>query len=376
MSSLLIAGLAGCAESPSTMHSGAPQPAASASASAGSHDDANEQRLTPPARPTVQLAGVSLWGELPGANGSATSDASENLRQVSFSREGSDFDVTVDPTGKYIAFASTQHRNTSDIYIKRVDGSTVTQLTSDPANDVMPTFSPDGSMIAYCSDRTGNFDIYIQKLDGGQPVQITNDPSQEFHPSFSPDGKQLVFCSLSVQSGQWEIVVVDVANPAKRKFLGFGLFPAFSPDGTKIVFQRASLRGTKAFSVWTIDYINGEGVRPTQIAAAANAAVINPCFSPDGKRLAFATVLSPSEDANARPEQADLWAINLDGSGRTKLTNDKFANLQPCWGKDDVIYFVSNRGGFDNIWSLRPDAPAPSVPAKAGHATAEVPTNN
>ncbi|MBI1369234.1 MAG: hypothetical protein GC162_11350 [Planctomycetes bacterium] len=296
---------------------------------------------------------LSLWGELPGSEkGANPTDASDNLRQVTFSREGSDYDVNIDPTGQWLVFASTRHRATADIYLKRVDGNTTTQLTNDPGNDVMPAFSPDGKQIAFASDRAGNWDIYVQGVDGGAPVQLTNDPSQELHPSWSPDGKQIVFSSLGTQSGQWEMVVIDVENTARRKFIGFGLFPTFSPDGKKIAFQRARFRGTRTFSVWTIDYVNGEGMHPTEIAVATNAAVISPAWSPDGKKLAFTTVVNPPSEPGAKPQFAELWMINVDGTGRTKLTNDKYANTQPVWGPSGALFFVSNRAGFDNIWSV------------------------
>ncbi len=379
-----ILALSGCGDSLSMMHSTDRTPALPTPPVAA----APTLEITAPnavAGPTSEApvkfdgnpVSISLYGELPNGGQPDTNDASENLRQISFTREGADFDVDLDPSGKWIAFASTQHRKTSDIYIKRVDGQTVTQITSDSANDVMPAISPDGMTLAYCSDRMGNWDIYLQKIEGGKPIQLTSDPAHEVHPSWSPDGKQIVFSSLGRQSGQWEIVVVDVENPAKRKFIGFGLFPRFSPMGDKIVFQKARQRGSRTFSIWTMDYINGEGTHPTEIAAAVNAAVINPAWSPDGKRLAFATVVEPSSDPNTRPKAADLWAINLDGTGRVKLTNDHFANLQPAWGKDGAIYFISNRSGFDNVWALRAssgtvfvEGPKPAT----SPAHAEVPT--
>ena len=378
------AGLIGCqSHSMTTASAPEPQPVAKAPAPGPAQPEfASPSPSTDPStaptaiRPTASR--ISLWGDLPGQTTGAPTDASDNLRQVSFAREGSDFDAYIDPTGQYLVFASTRHRPTADLYIKTIDGQTTTQFTADPGRDVMPKFSPDGKSIAYASDRAGNWDIYIKRLEGGQPIQVTNDPAQELHPSWSPDGTQLVFSALGSNSGQWEMVVVDIDQPAKRRFIGFGLFPVFSPDGKKIAFQRARFRGTRTFSVWTVDYADGEGVRPTEIAAATNAAVINPAWSPDGKRLAFTTVVNPPSDPNERPRIADLWAINLDGTGRVKLTNDRYANTQPIWSRDGRVFFISNRNGFENIWALRPtsglmvertmdkDTPAPtaSVPTE------------
>src|SRR5690606_27202743 len=131
-----------------------------------------------------------------------------------------DFDPAVDPTGSFIVYASTRHRQTADLYLARIGQSAVTQLTSDAGNDVMPAISPDGKRIAFCSDRSGNWDIYILDTTAGGAagaVQLTSDPGHELHPSFSPDGKSLVYCSYSGRSGQWELVVIEIGRASCRE---------------------------------------------------------------------------------------------------------------------------------------------------------------
>ena len=60
--------------------------------------------------------------------------------------------------------------------MKTVESRVVTQITNDPANDLMPRFSPDGSRIAFASDRSGNWDIYVMPATGGKPIQVTEVP--------------------------------------------------------------------------------------------------------------------------------------------------------------------------------------------------------
>ncbi|MCA9289532.1 MAG: PD40 domain-containing protein, partial [Phycisphaerales bacterium] len=233
-----------------------------------------------------------------------------------------------------------------------IGGRTVTQLTNDPSRDVMPTFSPDSERVAFASDRGGNFDIYIMSIDGGKVVQITSDAGHEMHPSWSPDGNLLAYCKLGETSGKWEIWVVDLRTYT-RHFVEWGLFPQWCPDITvpKILIQRGQQRGKRYYSVWTVDFINGEALHPTQIVSSDAAAVMNPAWGPDGTRIVFTTVTETADD----PEQADLWVVNLDGTGQTNLTNGLYANFVPTWSPDGTIYFVSNRSGIDNIWALQPD---------------------
>ncbi|TVQ32494.1 MAG: hypothetical protein EA376_05620 [Phycisphaeraceae bacterium] len=300
---------------------------------------------------------ISVYGDLGGSSesDSVRYDGAENLMQITFSNEGADFDPDITKDGRFLVFSSTQHRPTSDIYIKRVGSRALTQLTSSPGNDVMPTFSPDGARVAFTSDRTGAWNIYVMNSNGGQAVQLTDDIAAEMHPSWSPDGSRLVYCRLGTTSNRWEVWVLDVANPAVKRFLGYGLFPKWSPTGDRILFQRSRERGERLFSVWMMDYVNGEGINPTEIISSSVAAVVNPTWSPDGRRIAFATIPNPQHELGERPYSADLWIVNLDGSGRANLTGGRFVNLMPVWGADNRILFVSDRSGRDSVWSLAPE---------------------
>lgn len=286
-------------------------------------------------------------------------DSTGQLRRISLTNEGADFDVTLDKAGEHLIYSSTRHRKTSDIYRQRIEGSAITQLTDDESNDVMPALSPDGKTIAFASDRSGNWDLYLMDADGGPAVQLTTDRTHDIHPSFSPDGKHLVYSSLSDRSGQWQLVVIDVANPTTKRYIGHGLFPQWSPKGDTILYQRARERGTRWFSVWTIELDErGEAGSPTEIVWSSQYACITPSWSPDGKAVVFCTVTNPEADTQGdRPAQSDVWIAKADGSGRTKMTRGKFANLQPAWSGDNAIYFVSNRAtnGVENIWALDPD---------------------
>ncbi|CAN5692834.1 hypothetical protein BH11PLA1_BH11PLA1_03050 [soil metagenome] len=317
------------------------------------------------------------------ANPEALTDAIDGLARATFADEGADFDPRPSADGKFLVYSSTQHRATADIYIKQIGSRSVTQLTADPASDIMPALSSDGSKIAFASDRSGAWKIYVMSAQGGQSVQMTFDGGSDLHPSWSPDGSRLVFCRLGSSSGRWEMWVLDAQQPAAAEFIGFGMFPEWctvSATGVnasdKILFQRGRERGDRAFSLWTIDYAPGAVAAPTEVIASRGEAFINPTWSPDGKWIAFAAVPTNEVGATSTPAMGGkrayagmkggaavntaaptgrLCMASITGGGRVDLASGRFSSLMPAWGAGNRIYFVSNRGGADNIWSLSAD---------------------
>ena len=324
-----------------------------------------ETQFAPQVRsePTIEEAApvVNVFGEFDGIATSAAVHSTETgFQQHTFVDEGYDNDVTVSPDGKLLVFTSTRHNEHPDIYLQKVDGQTVTQLTSDMTDDAFPTFSPDGKTIAFSSTRSGNWDIYTMDLDGKSITQVTSGPTQDLHPSFSPDGSRLAYCSSGGRSGQWELWVLNLST-GEKQMIGTGLFPRWSPNKKKdqIAFQRARQRGSRWFSLWTLDLIDGEARHVTEVAVSTNAAVVSPAWSPDGSKLAFGTIVDPARNVNGKPPgQQDVWTVNADGSNRRRVTDGAGSNTAPCWANDGRIYFVSDRSGTECIWSARGNPPA------------------
>jgi TolB protein len=289
----------------------------------------------------------------------ASIPSAESVSRVTFAAEGADFDPCISTDGNVLVYASTQHRSTSDIYSKQIGSRVVTRLTSDPADDVSPAISPDGTRLAFASNRSGNWDIYIMPISGGQAVQVTDDPADDISPSWSPDGSQLVFTRFGETTGRWEMWISSIAGKAAPQFIGFGMFPRWSPvAGTgaggadRILYQIGRERGSRSFAVWTLDYLEGRAQNLTEIVSSTSNACINPCWSPDGQRIVYAEVPLSSASNQTRPVTGDLWMISLDGTSKVKLTSGPVANLSPYWAASNTLYFVSARQGKENIWSV------------------------
>src|SRR5215831_12424625 len=82
-----------------------------------------------------------------------------------------------------------------DLWIANENGSGVQRLTDNQARDVYPRFSPDGTWIAFSSNREGNYDVYVVAATGGKPRQLTYHSADDNVVGWSPDGKRIVFTS-------------------------------------------------------------------------------------------------------------------------------------------------------------------------------------
>jgi TolB protein len=100
-----------------------------------------------------------------------------------------DTDPAYSPDGRHIVFTSTGDDGNADIWQMNADGGDLTRLTTDPAFDHAPAFSPDGSAIVFASDRRGNSDgIWVMSANGAQQSCLTLDGATDTDPSWGPAG--------------------------------------------------------------------------------------------------------------------------------------------------------------------------------------------
>jgi dipeptidyl aminopeptidase/acylaminoacyl peptidase len=158
--------------------------------------------------------------------------------------QGRDLAFSWSPDGERIAFLhAADDTGDADIFTMAADGSDVRRLTDEPGVDAFPTYSPDGTEIAFQSDRAGKVDVYVMDADGSNVVRLTDfddDQRDDYVPTWSPDGERIAFVRGQVPpGGVGELWVIDADGSNGHLLLDQPPidFPAWSPDGTRIAFE-------------------------------------------------------------------------------------------------------------------------------------------
>ncbi len=231
-------------------------------------------------------------------------------------------------------------------------GAILRQLTFDPGLTTEPALWAAGGMIAYASDRGGkNLDIWVQHLETKESRRLTTHEADDREPSFSPDGSRLAFRSERDGGG---IYVMSTLGGGERRIADGGRSPKFSPDGQWIAYYTGTPNHTNPFATNAagLSVVSSAGGAPKRLAPKF-LAVSEPVWSPDAKVLL--TFGGPRTGA------ADWWAVPIDG-GAPVSTGAAAAfraqKIQPhgpgAW-VDDSVLFSADSGDARNIWQVRLD---------------------
>lgn len=210
------------------------------------------------------------------------------------------------------------------------DGGLARRITSFQGTTENPKFSPDGKLIAFSAQYSGNTDVYVVPADGGEPKRLTWHPGADLVQGWTPDGKSIVFNSSratwapSAAPRFWTVPVdggVEMPMPLPRAYMG-----KISPDGRRVAYrmnnswdeERRNYRGGQNRPIWIVD------LKTYDLEATPNGT---------GTDLVVAQAGSPRGTSH----------FDAANSADSK-------NTDPVWAGNDAVDFLSDRDGVANVW--------------------------
>ncbi len=216
---------------------------------------------------------------------------------------------SISPNGQEIAFSYK-----GDIYKVSSSGGIATPLTLHEAHDFMPVWSPDGSQIAFASDRFGNFDVYVLPATGGTAQRLTYNSANDFPWDFTPDGKNVIY-----SSGRNDL------NSSVR-FPNRGLFGKL---------YSAPVAGGRNLLISTAGFQHAR-------------------FDAKGERIIFQDRKGYEDEWRKHHTSSvtrDIWVYDIKNEKYTQVSDFEGEDREPLFAADgQSFYYLSEKNGTQNIY--------------------------
>lgn len=279
-----------------------------------------------------------------------------------------DFSPAFAPDGQTLAFVRVNSAEVEDLYVMPVAGGEPMRLTFDhsPISDL--TWTPDGREIVYTTRRQGMQGLWRISATGGQPKYLPESGQSVGCPNFARHGVRLAYVQSMNDANIWRLDLAAVRSANKqaastKQLIASTLHegaPQYAPDGKRIAFV-STRSGSQ--EIWVC---GSEGKHPMQLTDFRGPHAGTPRWSPDGRQIVFDCRL----DGNA-----DIFLINSEGGKPRQLTSEPSEEIVPSWSRDGRwVYFCSTRTGQTQIWKLpAAGGVATQVTKQGGHDALESP---
>jgi TolB protein len=241
-----------------------------------------------------------------------------NQRRITTTRQ-LNLNPSWSPDGSAVAYSSYRSL-TPQIFVSLIyRGVLETPTKSTTVSNMMPVFSPDGTRIAFVSNRDGNTEIYVMNRDGSNVRRLTNHPAYESTPTWSPNGAQIAF--TSDRTGKPQIYIMNSGDGSNVRRLTVAESEADRATWSPAPFNEIaySARTGGWYDVKIHELATGT-VRQITFGEGSNE---SPAYAPNGKHLAF---------TSTRAGGTQVFTIGRDGRGLKQITRSG-NNQTPAWSQ-------------------------------------------